>query len=374
MAAFIVNRNGAMEAILGAAKSRLPCSHLWSKTNSASANPPIQQFEPRPPDENPCRHTLRREAEISHFYRERSNTMRRILWSLTMSVFFTLAPIAGHATSPTFSHLFVFGDSYCDVGNVFIATHGAEPTAPYYMGRFSNGPIWVDHVAGYLGLAPLKPSLAGGTDFAFGGAEVTTPTTTPEGTIPSIPQQVGLYLESTGGKADPNALYIIEGGGNDILDATSGSPQQLGFEIAAGIAESELLLRRAGARHFLIPNLFNVGLVPAAAGNVAFATAATAAVNKSLNGLLALEGLLEGIHIVRLDVFGLQNAIVADPFHFGFTNLTMPCTAIPSLSTPVPPVCADPDHTYYWDVFHPTEFGHAFFAVTVENTFATQPW
>jgi hypothetical protein len=35
--------------------------------------------------------------------------------------------------------------------------------------RFSNGPIWLDHVAGFLRL-PLTPSILKGTDFAFGGA------------------------------------------------------------------------------------------------------------------------------------------------------------------------------------------------------------
>ena len=285
-----------------------------------------------------------------------------------------LVSMAAHAAGPAFTHLYIFGDSYCDVGNIYLATSGAEPAAPYYQGRFSNGPIWLDHIAGYMGLAPLKPSLAGGTDFAFGGAQVTAPYMSAAGTIPSIPQQVGLYLQSAGGKADPNALYIIEGGGNDIINATSGSPTQLGFEIASGIAASELLLRQAGARHFLIPDLFNVGLLPAAAGNAAFASAATNATNTWLNKLLALESLLEGVHIVRLSIFSLQSAVVTDPAHFGFTNLTTPCTAIPSPSDPTPPVCADPDHNYFWDVYHPTEFGHAFFAVTVENTFATLPW
>ena len=33
-------------------------------------------------------------------------------------------------------------------------------------------------------------------------------------------------------------------------------------------------------------------------------------------------------------------------------------------------VCADPDHTFFWDTHHPTEFGHAFFAVTLENALA----
>jgi outer membrane lipase/esterase len=288
-----------------------------------------------------------------------------------MSVFLAAIPWTSKAATPAFTHLYVFGDSYCDVGNDFIATGGAEPAAPYFAGRFSNGPIWVDHVAGFLKLGALKPSLAGGTDFAFGGAEVTAPVTTPYGEIPSIPQQVALYLQTAGGKADPNALYVIEGGGNDILNAVSGSPQQLGFEIALGISESELLLRRAGARHFLIPNLFNVGLLPAAAANRAFATAATNATNLSLNELLAVEGFLEGIYIVRLDVFSLESAVVTDPTHFGFTNITTPCTSLPSTLNPAPSVCADPDHTFFWDIEHPTEFGHAFFAVVVENTFAT---
>ena len=142
----------------------------------------------------------------------------------------------------------------------------------------------------------------------------------------------------------------------------------MGFEIAIGISESELLLRRAGARYFLIPNLFNVGLLPAATGKSTFATAATNATNQSLNNLLALEGFLEGIQIIRLDVFSLESAVVTDPTHFGFADITTPCTSLPSTTNPVPPVCTDPDHTFFWDVEHPTEFGHAFFAVTVENT------
>jgi hypothetical protein len=43
---------------------------------------------------------------------------------------------------------------------------------------------------------------------------------------------VELYLSQHGGKADPNALYILEGGGNDILDTTNHSPETLGLHIA----------------------------------------------------------------------------------------------------------------------------------------------
>jgi phospholipase/lecithinase/hemolysin len=204
----------------------------------------------------------------------------------------------------------------------------------------------------------------GGTDYAFGGAWVTAPQPIQGGFIPSVPQQVELYLSQHGGKADPQALYIIEGGGNDILGTTSASPSALAYQIAVGIAESELLLRQAGAKHFVIPSLFNVGLLPAAAGNVAFATAASIATNKYVKELLAAEQALQGIHILRMDVFSLINAVGKDPTHFGFIDITNPC-----LTTML---CADPDHTFFWDTHHPTVFGHAFFAVTLENVLAQQ--
>lgn len=288
--------------------------------------------------------------------------MRKVLSAVLFLAVLALAPQALRASTPTYDNLYVFGDSYCDVGNISTATSGAEPGPYYYNGRFSNGPIWVDHVAGFLGL-PMKPALLGGTNYAFGGAWVTAPQTIDGGTIPSVPQQVELYLSQHGGKADPKALYILEGGGNDIVNTTTGSPEVLGFQIALGLATSEQILRQAGARNFLIPNLFNVGLLPAAAGNVSFAKAASGATNQALDILLALEP-REQISILRVDVFSLMNSIETDPAHMGFINITAPC-----LTTMV---CADPDHTYFWDTFHPTEFGHAFLAVTTETILAAQ--
>ncbi len=277
-------------------------------------------------------------------------------------VLLAFQPIAANATTPIYDAIYVFGDSYCDVGNIFIATGGAKPPSPpYFNGRFSNGPIWVDHVASARNL-PIAPSLAGGTDYCFGGAHVTGPVSTPQGTIPSVPQQVALYLSQHGGKADPKALYIIEGGGNDIVDANGiGSPQQLGFEIALGISASELLLRRAGAKNFLIPDLLDIAILPVARPNAAFAHQATLAANKSLNDLLFVEQLLQGLRIRRLNIYSLFQSVVNDATHFGFTNITTPC--FDGVHLP----CADPDHTLFWDDIHPTVFGHSFFAVLTEG-------
>ncbi len=69
-----------------------------------------------------------------------------------------------------------FGDSLSDVGNISIGSGGTQPspTTNYYEGRFSNGPVWVEYLAKDLGVAAPTAALAGGTDYAFGGAQTGT--------------------------------------------------------------------------------------------------------------------------------------------------------------------------------------------------------
>jgi phospholipase/lecithinase/hemolysin len=183
--------------------------------------------------------------------------------------------------------------------------------------------------------------------------------------IPSVPHQVALYLSQHGGKADPDALYVLEGGGNDIVDATGGSPEQLGFQIALGTADNELQLRRAGARNFLIPNLYNLALAPKGAPNAAFVTAAALTANKVLGQLLQFEALYPGVHITHLNSFNLIQMLENDATHLGFTDVTNAC-----LNEITGALCPDPTHTFFWDDIHPTVFGHSFFAVTIEALYS----
>ncbi len=292
--------------------------------------------------------------------------LRQTLLFSAVLLCLVLSPIAAQAANPTFSNIYVFGDSYNDVGNLFIGSGGTVPGAPYYKGRFSNGPLWIEHIGNTWGI-PITPSLAGGNDYAFGGAEVTADVPVGGGKfIPSVPHQVAQYLLDHKGKADPNALYILEGGGNDIIDATGGSPQQLAYQIAVGLAGAELALRFAGARNFLIPTIFDLSLSPIGSLNPTFTRAASLAANKALGELLTLEMLFPGNHITRLNDFDLFNAVIVnDPTHFAFTQVVQPCFNQITLS-----LCMDPAHFFFWDDIHPTTFGHAFIAVTAEALYA----
>lgn len=289
-------------------------------------------------------------------------TVMRLLAILVLTAF---ASLKAHA----YDAIIVFGDSYNDVGNIYAiaAKLGIDyPPKPYYMGRFSNGPIWVEHLASDWGL-PLTPSVTGGTDFAEGGAQLLKPVTLEGLPIPSVQEQLAAYLALNGNKADPNALYVIEGGGNDILDSTSFSPN-LGSDIAFGLFTMVDTLRAAGAKNFLVPDLIDVGQLPAAAVGgapfVKFASDASLDANKELGQLLQQEWHFHQVSILRIPSLNTFLAVANAKAHFGFVDVTTPCLS----STLV--LCADPDHTLWWDEEHPTEFGHAFFAVLVEGALA----
>jgi outer membrane lipase/esterase len=271
--------------------------------------------------------------------------------------------------------IYVFGDSYSDVGNdYFVSSLAGDPTPlspPYYQGRFSDGPLWIEHLAVAHGLT-LTPSEEGGTDYAFGGAELLAPVSTPLGPIPSVEEQVGEYLEAHGDKADPHALYVLTGGGNDILNAigTGTSAAKLGAQIGITLGALELALRAAGARHFLLPNLLNVGLLPAAAADPKFANDATLAANAVLLALRRNPLYTSGVDLAQPDVYLLFAAITTFPRFFGFTNVVTPCLNPSTLA-----VCSDPNQTLWWDVEHPTEPAEWYLAFLAEASLpARRDW
>ncbi|HKD77364.1 MAG TPA: SGNH/GDSL hydrolase family protein, partial [Ktedonobacterales bacterium] len=133
-------------------------------------------------------------------------------------------PVAPATAAPGASYraMYVFGDSLSDTGNVSLATLGLVPVSPPYADRsFSNGPVWAQDLAQSFGLATLQPSLAGGTDFAYGGANTgPTPEHTENGTdLSSQFDQFSAQVRSP----QAGALYAIWIGSNDVLDIANDS-------------------------------------------------------------------------------------------------------------------------------------------------------
>lgn len=256
-----------------------------------------------------------------------------------------------------YSQLVVLGDSLTDTGNVFASTGSTIPAAPYFNGRVSNGPVWVEQLADNLGLS-ANPSLTGGTNYAFAGAVTGDP---PGSTPPTLVEQTGLFLTAAGGMADPDALYVVFGGGNDVRDgATANSIDNLSNIIAT--------LAGAGATDFLIPNLPDIGKTPESLGTPGLSDTATAlsvAFNNDLASEVSDLRTSLGLTIFEFDTFSFLNNIIANPGDFGLTNVDTACyDGQPGIGGPGN-VCSNPDEYVFYDTFHPTAVTHALFGDAV---------
>jgi phospholipase/lecithinase/hemolysin len=291
--------------------------------------------------------------------------------------------LAGAAHAALFTQFVVFGDSLSDNGNAFIGTGGAIPAPPAYTaGRFTDGPdtspagtpggIWHEVLSGLLGEPVSTPFLAGGTNFAVGGAKILPG----DPLIPSLTQQVGIALAAGGGLADPNALYVFWGGSNDLYSAVE-TPGATPADIAAtetamvnGLVNSIGALSAAGARNFLWLNLPQLATTPRGAAdplNAALAQASTQfRIDVATETILLKQAL--GIRIADVDIYGLYQNIVTNPAAFGYTNVTTPAQGLP----------VNPDTFLFWDApSHPTTPGHRLIALDADaaivSTFAPEP-
>ena len=264
------------------------------------------------------------------------------------------------STSPI-GNLVVFGDSLADAGNVYLATGGTTPNpAIYSQGHFTNGPIWVDTLAKYMNQPAVKPSLAGGLDFAFGGATVAFNSTT----VPMLGQQVDLYL--SGHTPASNDLFAIWAGANDFFDTfTSANGPISPIQSADALESSLTTLVTAGARRFVVANLPPLGETPfiQGLGIPGLSTAAdewTSAFNAELQSDLSnLQSDHSGVTAVLVDVAGLFQQIVHSPSTYGFVNTTNAVGPLIPESAFLSSVTATCSQNYlFFDGVHPTTKGH----------------
>ena len=307
-----------------------------------------------------------------------------------MSAFAQQAP-------PTFSQIVVFGDSLSDTGNVRDRTNSRSGgivdypshTFNYSNGRFTNdnntdpsstiyAGVWHEQLAlTFLGLQPAAYSLGGGTNYAFGGATTNNGTheevavSTPFGdvtiTVDDMGKQMDDYLAAH--VVDPNALYLVWGGGNDLRNDDSAT------NVTATAARATALVSRlanAGAQFIMVPNVPPLGDIPKYSGDPARIDSLNAAsanyrdeLNADLTSLLsslALQGITPTVY--RLDIWTNIIRIFSDGPRYGFTNTNGSAQGNSS---------ANPDQFTFWDDVHPTTAGHYQLAKDAYDTLTIPP-
>ncbi|MCO8122516.1 SGNH/GDSL hydrolase family protein [Stieleria sp. TO1_6] len=264
------------------------------------------------------------------------------------------------AAQPPYDSIVVFGDSLSDTGNAFAAT-GIPPTGPgdfpYYQGRFSNGPVWIDYLQSDLGLADQQI-----LNFAVGGASTgegfrEPPSGIFDGAPGAVVPTVGAQIETFLQVAAPtqNQLTILWAGSNDLLNRT------LPIVAVYNVENHIRKLADAGADEFLVPSLSPLGTTPAV--NQSFEGLILNGMAWRFNSLLdrrldKLEAELE-IKIHRLDTFTLTYLGIIFPTAFGLTNTSN--AALTDIQSNL--ISPHQGASYlYWDIIHPTSQAHRIIA------------
>jgi phospholipase/lecithinase/hemolysin len=249
------------------------------------------------------------------------------------------------------SNVYVFGDSVSDNGNFVKIIGPIEQGQPYHywQGRYSNGPVWVEHLARQLHANLL--------DFAVGTA--TTGETTHGSFYPYVPTVLDQIRSFRASRVNipTGSLFIVQGGANDLFQVlfTGGDPQDVPRSAVTNIMAGIALLEKAGAKHILVGNLLDLGTLPVFryyGVPASYMSMLTAAYNRALeNAVRDFAAENRHITISVLDIYSCTAAIMAKPEDYGLGNVTdvSPNATVPNQFA---------SDYFFWDWVHPTTTTH----------------
>ena len=281
--------------------------------------------------------------------------MKRVgLLACYLALFLGCATWANGSELSRFKHLVIFGDSLSDNGNSLSLFD--LPKSPYYDGRWSNGPNWVDYfpsVAHHFStIAPYFPNPKNGTNFAVGGA---ISADLLHSGANGFPAQIPTYLASTQRQAFPDDLYVIWTGANDFAELIRPT------DTAANILQGIICLQKAGARQFVVASVPDISLTPEVTALGGAVVLAAKEFVFTVNALLEVEllsyGWSHGIRIEFVDINPTFTQLVLNPGQYGFTNSAGEAFN-PNLPISATNPVSDPNDYVFWDGFHPTTRVH----------------
>jgi phospholipase/lecithinase/hemolysin len=279
-----------------------------------------------------------------------------------------------------FGNIYAFGDSLSDAGNDYIISLNRLPVSPPYVsGHFTNGNVWVQDLAASIGLPAVHASLSGGTDFAYGGAETGNEPLHSANPL-DLPTQLSEFRAEYP-HPNPNALYTLSAGSNDVIDAINeffvdpttafADLQQAVNNIAVfsfGLAES-------GAKYMLLLTVPDLGKTPEERDqgkhHAHVASKLSALFDKDLTQTMQVVAAQAHLNLGIEDTYSLIDKAVKHPHQFGITDTKNPVWTgnftDPNSGKLVSTNPAVQNQHLFWDHLHPTAQGHAVLASVAHN-------
>jgi outer membrane lipase/esterase len=279
-----------------------------------------------------------------------------------------------------FTSQYSFGDSLSDNGNVYILSQRTQPPAPYYNGRFSNGPVFTELLGNTIVPAVTVPTgQRANLNFAYGGA-----TAGSGGAVPNFALQIAQYKQQ-GLAPGRNDLFTVLFGANDMISVlsaptTPANPAVLdstGAAVAQTVAAGVQSLVTLGAKNLLVAGLPNLGATPRslASGGVGgpgavFGARASTAFNNELRARLGgIAAAAADVNVTYIDVQGIIDRVALDYQALGFKTASTYFLAPAAQGGGA----GDPNSYVFWDDIHPTAHTHQIMAAIATEALNPEP-
>lgn len=235
-------------------------------------------------------------------------------------------------SAASLNKIVIFGDSLSDNGNLYeYMQHQLPLSPPYFKGRFTNGPVWVELLSQLYYPNTSKAHLA---DYAYGGAGVLEEADDDD-TMFTLRRELDSYFLTHQDKADPESMFIVWIGANNYLGVPDDAKKAVDTVIL-GIQHGLKRLADRGAKHILVVNVPDLGRIPIARefdaiDRMSYISGLHNSILK--NYLDELREQYPDIQWLYFDVNMVFDDMTSDPVRFGFTNVTDTCYEAASLNS-----------------------------------------
>lgn len=279
----------------------------------------------------------------------------------------------------------VFGDSLSDNGNLYeYMKHQLPLSPPYYEGRFTNGPVWVELLMQSYYPDDHKAHLL---NYAFGGAGVASERDdADDDTLFTLGHEIDSYLLSHDDKADANSMFVVWMGANNYL-AIPDDVDQAVDDVISGIRRGLERLIAKGAKHLMVINVPDLGKIPAAVDFDAVDILSQCSLKHNAMLLEMVDQLklqYPDIDLIAFDVSHMLQEFLDEPNKYGFNNTTDTCyeeminepsaKSVLNLASTIHPrksLGSDPCTGYlFFDPVHPSEPTHIVMSARMRDLFA----
>ena len=247
----------------------------------------------------------------------------------TMKIFFLvfLLLISNIVSAGTrLNKVVVFGDSLSDNGNLYeYMKHQLPISPPYYKGRFTNGPVWVELLMKYYHFNTGEGRLF---NYAYGGAGVIADEDTSEDDVFfTLSTEINSYLVANHDQTDDNALYVVWIGSNNYL-SNPDNPEKMINDVNKGLQRGLQQLVDKGAKHIMVVNVPDLGKTPMAIDYEV--TREMTDMSNKHNELIRQNALewqknYPQVQWIYFDINLLFDDVTQHPERYGFTNISGTC-------------------------------------------------